>query len=184
VDLTTGAGIDDAVAAQTLAEGVVEHADLVLSLARAALDTDIVKHAAARPHWRETYTGTVIGDRVLEGIIDLLYRDDDGLVIVDYKTDAVPIAALSARVDYYRPQPWCGSATTACSSRGPLPWRRAVAVAGPAVTAQRSAAPSRTRGRPRTPRTRATCPRTAGSTCERGMGCTRASTPTATRTVR
>ena len=31
-----------------------------------------------------------VGDRVLEGYIDLLYRDDDGLVIVDYKTDAVP----------------------------------------------------------------------------------------------
>ena len=25
---------------------------------------------------------------MLEGYIDLLYRDDDGLVVVDYKTDA------------------------------------------------------------------------------------------------
>jgi ATP-dependent helicase/nuclease subunit A len=47
---------------------------------------------------------TVLGDTVLEGIVDLLYRDDDGLVIVDYKTDAVPLSALSARVDFYRPQ--------------------------------------------------------------------------------
>jgi ATP-dependent exoDNAse (exonuclease V) beta subunit len=37
---------------------------------------------------------TVIGDRVLEGIVDLLYRDDDGLVVVAYKTDAVPLSAL------------------------------------------------------------------------------------------
>ena len=28
--------------------------------------------------------------------MDLLYRDDEGLVIVDYKTDAVPLSALSA----------------------------------------------------------------------------------------
>jgi ATP-dependent exoDNAse (exonuclease V) beta subunit len=42
---------------------------------------------------------------VLEGIIDLLFRDDDGtVVIVDYKTDAVPAAALPARVEFYRPQ--------------------------------------------------------------------------------
>jgi ATP-dependent exoDNAse (exonuclease V) beta subunit len=104
VDLVTAEGIDDAVAAQALAEGVADHTGLVTQLARAALASNVVQHAATRPHWRETYAGTVIGDRVLEGIIDLLYRDHDGLVIVDYKTDAAPVAALDARVDFYRPQ--------------------------------------------------------------------------------
>jgi ATP-dependent exoDNAse (exonuclease V) beta subunit len=47
---------------------------------------------------------TTVGDRVLEGVVDLLYRDDDGLVVVDYKTDAVPLSAYAARVDFYRPQ--------------------------------------------------------------------------------
>ena len=37
VDLATGAGLDDAVAAQVLAEGVVEHAELVQALVRSAL---------------------------------------------------------------------------------------------------------------------------------------------------
>jgi ATP-dependent exoDNAse (exonuclease V) beta subunit len=64
----------------------------------------VVRRAASRPHWRETYVGTVVGDRVLEGFIDLVYEDDDGLVIVDYKTDTVPLAALDRRVAYYRPQ--------------------------------------------------------------------------------
>jgi ATP-dependent helicase/nuclease subunit A len=104
VDLATGDGLDAAVAAQALAEGVVDHADTVARLARAALQSDIVQQAARRPYWRETYVGTVVEDRVLEGIVDLLYRDDDGLVIVDYKTDAVPAAALASRVAYYRPQ--------------------------------------------------------------------------------
>jgi ATP-dependent exoDNAse (exonuclease V) beta subunit len=104
VDLATGRGLDDAVAAQALAEGVVDHADVVRELAQAALGADIVQRAAARPHWRETYAGTEIGDRVLEGYVDLLYRDDDGLVIVDYKTDAVPTGALDARAAFYRPQ--------------------------------------------------------------------------------
>ncbi|MDT5038037.1 MAG: hypothetical protein QOE03_3222 [Micromonosporaceae bacterium] len=104
VDLTTGDGLDHAVAAQVLAEGVADHTDLVASLARAALGSDVVRYAATRQHWRETYVGTLVGDRILDGVIDLLYRDDDGLVIVDYKTDAAPAAALDGRVTYYRPQ--------------------------------------------------------------------------------
>jgi ATP-dependent exoDNAse (exonuclease V) beta subunit len=104
VDLATGAGLDDAVAAQVLAEGVAEHADVVTALARSALASDVVRRAASRPYWRETYVGTVVGDRVLEGFIDLVYQDDDGLVIVDYKTDTVPAAALDRRVAFYRPQ--------------------------------------------------------------------------------
>ena len=42
---------------------------------------------------------------VLEGYVDLIFRDDDGsLVVVDYKTDAVPAGAIGSRVTYYRPQ--------------------------------------------------------------------------------
>jgi len=104
VDLGTGAGLAAAVAAQVLVEGVADHADLVAQLAGAAISSDIVRHAATRPHWRETYVGTVVGDRVLDGVVDLLYRDADGLVIVDYKTDAAPADALDARVWHYRPQ--------------------------------------------------------------------------------
>ncbi len=104
VDLATGRGLDDAVAAQALAEGVAQHADIVAALARAALGSRTVQRAVARSYWRETYVGTVVGERVLEGFIDLVYRDDDGLVIVDYKTDTVPVAALDQRVAFYRPQ--------------------------------------------------------------------------------
>jgi ATP-dependent exoDNAse (exonuclease V) beta subunit len=105
VDLATGAGLGDAVASQALAEGVDRHADLVRSLAEAALLAPAVRRAAQRPHWRETYVGTNVAGRVLEGFIDLVYRDDDGLVIVDYKTDAVATSqGLDARTLFYRPQ--------------------------------------------------------------------------------
>ncbi|MFJ8532831.1 UvrD-helicase domain-containing protein [Streptomyces sp. NPDC093591] len=104
MNLRTGEGLDDAVAEQVLAEGVEEHADIVSQLARTALQSNVVQRAASRPHWRETYVGTAIGDRVLEGIVDLMYRDDDGLVVVDYKTDTVPPHALGRRVAFYRPQ--------------------------------------------------------------------------------
>jgi ATP-dependent exoDNAse (exonuclease V) beta subunit len=108
VGLTGGdrAGRREVVAAQCLAEGVPEYADVVSGLVESALSSPVVARAAARPHWRETWVATTQPDgTVLEGIVDLLYREDDGsLVIVDYKTDAVPAPALPARAGYYRPQ--------------------------------------------------------------------------------
>ncbi|MEO1059599.1 MAG: PD-(D/E)XK nuclease family protein, partial [Actinomycetota bacterium] len=38
-------------------------------------------------HWRELFVAAPIGQRVLEGYVDLLVRTDDGLIVVDYKTD-------------------------------------------------------------------------------------------------
>lgn len=106
VDLATGAGLEDAVAAQCWAEGITDHADMVRDLARSLLQSDVVRRAAAREHWRESYVATVQEDgTVLEGFVDLLYREDDGrLVVVDYKTDDVPVEAWPARAAFYAPQ--------------------------------------------------------------------------------
>ncbi|WP_138732032.1 UvrD-helicase domain-containing protein [Modestobacter excelsi] len=106
VDLATEAGLDEAVAAQCAAEAVEDHADVVTALVRSALGAEVVQRAAAHQHWREMYVGTVQhNETVLEGYVDLVYREDDGsLVVIDYKTDAIPASALAARVTYYRPQ--------------------------------------------------------------------------------
>jgi ATP-dependent helicase/nuclease subunit A len=46
-----------------------------------------------------------VGDRVLEGYVDLLVRTEDGFVIVDYKTDAWRQGADRAeRIARYRRQ--------------------------------------------------------------------------------
>jgi len=119
VDLATGRGLEDAVAAQVLAEGVAQHAGIVAQLARAALGSAAVQHAASRPHWRETYVGTTIGDRVLEGFVDLIYRDD-GLVIIDYKTDSVPAVALDQQVAFYRPQMAAYAAALQAATQEPV----------------------------------------------------------------
>ena len=105
IDLATGDGLDEAVAAQCLAEGV-EHRDAVADLCRSALSMPAVQRAAARRHWRETYVGAVQDDgTLLEGFMDLVYEEDDGsLVLVDYKADAVPVEALKARAAFYAPQ--------------------------------------------------------------------------------
>ncbi len=120
IDLATGDGRTAAVAAQAVAEGVVGQEALVGKLVDSALASDVVRRAAAREHWRETYVGTVQEDgTVLEGYVDLIYRDEDGtLSVVDYKTDAVPAGAVSSRVTYYAPQmtAYCTALAAATSS--------------------------------------------------------------------
>lgn len=106
IDLADGSGLDVAVDTQALAEGVTSHRELVEQLVRSALTSDLVRRAAAREHWKEMYVGAVNDDGdLVEGYIDLVYRDgDSALVIVDYKTDAIPTGAVETRVAYYRPQ--------------------------------------------------------------------------------
>lgn len=105
IDLATGAGLDDAVAVQCQAEAVPERAVEVRHLVEEALGSPSVQAAATRPHWREVYACTPIGDRLLEGYVDLLYRGPDGLVVVDHKTSASddPVE-LDRRVQGYRLQ--------------------------------------------------------------------------------
>ncbi len=98
--------IDDAVAAQAAAEGVIGHETHIRALVDAALESPTVVAAAASPHWRELYVGVPLGDgRTLEGYVDLLYRRPDGLVIVDYKTGPAGVDAdLDPLVQRYRLQ--------------------------------------------------------------------------------
>ncbi len=105
VDLATGEGLDAAVASQCEAEAVVGRADEVRRLVTSALGSQSVRAAAAGDHWKELYVCAPLGDRQLEGYIDLLYRGPDGLVVVDYKTSATSDPAdLAGRVDGYRVQ--------------------------------------------------------------------------------
>jgi ATP-dependent helicase/nuclease subunit A len=51
------------------------------------------------------YVGAPVGDRVVEGYLDLLVRTAEGLVVVDYKTDYLASPGeLDERVRRYRPQ--------------------------------------------------------------------------------
>ncbi len=68
IDLATGAGLDDAVAAQCQAEAVPERAGDVRRLVESALGADVVRAAAAAPHWREVYACTPIGGPSARGL--------------------------------------------------------------------------------------------------------------------
>lgn len=106
VDLATGADLAVIAAAQAAAEGLSSRVDDVERLARAALESEPVRAAVASGrYWRELYVSTAVGAGLVEGFVDLLYDTDDGLVVVDYKTDAVRTDAdITAAVARYRVQ--------------------------------------------------------------------------------
>ncbi|MGI8937875.1 MAG: UvrD-helicase domain-containing protein [Iamia sp.] len=95
----------ESVAAQCQAEAIPDREDTVHTLVAQALESRSVTEASAAEHWREIYACTPVGERLLEGYVDLLYRSPDGLVVVDYKTAATADADdLDRRVDGYRTQ--------------------------------------------------------------------------------
>lgn len=103
IDLATGAGLEAAVASQCEAEAVSGRVDEVRRLVTSALAAPSVCQAASSPHWREVYVSAPVGNRLLEGYIDLLYRGPGGLVIVDYKTSAsTDPEELARRAEGYR----------------------------------------------------------------------------------
>jgi len=105
VDLATGDGLADAAAAQSAAEGVARQEAVIARLAQSGLSTNAARTAAAGQHWRELWVAAPVGDRLVEGYIDLLYRTPDGLVVVDWKTDQVDSTdELDAKVARYRLQ--------------------------------------------------------------------------------
>ena len=105
VDLASGAGLANAAAAQAAAEGVANRQDVVERLAGHALDTAVAREAAAGEFWRELWVAAPIGDHLVEGYVDLLFRTLGGLVVVDWKTDHVDDdAAVAAKVARYRLQ--------------------------------------------------------------------------------
>jgi len=111
IDLSTGT--DDAgrpppevARGRAAAHGVSVHADAIVAMVEAALAAPTVTAGAAGRHWRELFVAVPVGGGVLEGFVDLVLEDDEGLVVVDYKTDRTAngqadVVRAAAR---YRPQ--------------------------------------------------------------------------------
>lgn len=105
IDLATGAGIEHRSRAQAVAEGVPDRESEVARLAQVAVQSDIVRRAVASQRiWREVPVAAPVGGGSLHGFIDLLFEEEDGLVVVDYKTDAVTDAQFPEIMQHYRLQ--------------------------------------------------------------------------------
>ena len=107
IDLESGDGIGELADEQATAHGVAGLANEVASLAKAVLDSAVVREAVkSGRYWRETPVAAGVGQgKSLEGVIDLVFESAPGeLVIVDYKTDAVRGRSLADMAEPYRTQ--------------------------------------------------------------------------------
>ncbi|MGB5756582.1 MAG: PD-(D/E)XK nuclease family protein, partial [Acidimicrobiales bacterium] len=87
------------------AEGVADLAAEVESRLRSALEAPTVQLAATATHWRELYVAIPAGQGTVEGFIDLCIDTEDGLIVADYKTDALTgPESVAAKVAEYRVQ--------------------------------------------------------------------------------
>ena len=104
-NLHTGDDIQGLAAAQCAAEGIIGLEPTVEALARSAMAAPIVRTAITGEHHRELFVAAMVGDRVLEGYVDLLVRTSRGWLIVDYKTDSWKTGTdRSERIARYRNQ--------------------------------------------------------------------------------
>ncbi len=104
-DLASGDDIANRARAQAVAEGIPGRETEVARLARAAVNSNIVRRAVASGRlWREVPVAVPTGNGALHGFIDLLFEESDGLVVVDYKTDSVSPAQAAEAVQRYRLQ--------------------------------------------------------------------------------
>jgi ATP-dependent helicase/nuclease subunit A len=92
IDLATGTddagrSARDVAHARAAAQGVAAHADAIATMVGAALASPTVAGGGGGRHWRELFVAVPVGEGVLEGFVDLVLEHDDGLVVVDYKTD-------------------------------------------------------------------------------------------------
>jgi len=91
--------------AQAVAEAVPERTDEVARLVDAALASAAAGRArGARGALREVPFALARDGAVVEGFIDLVIPGPDGLEIVDWKTDDVPVAGVPERLGSYRLQ--------------------------------------------------------------------------------
>ncbi len=105
IDLTTGDGLERLAQRAASGEGIPARADLVEELVRKGWEMESVQRAArAERLYREVPFAVCVGGAVLEGLIDLAFEDEDGLHIVDFKTDDVTEGQLGPHAERYRPQ--------------------------------------------------------------------------------
>jgi ATP-dependent helicase/nuclease subunit A len=90
VDLESGEGTEEISRAQAAVEGMPQRWKEIADLARRAIDSEVVRRAVSSGrYYREVFVSAPVEGILVEGFIDLLFEEDDGLVIVDYKTDSL-----------------------------------------------------------------------------------------------
>ena len=115
-------GVDEAArAAQEEFALADEAAPAVAAAVRAALTCAAVAAAGGHRSWREVFVATDVDGMLIEGFIDLLVETDEGLWVVDWKTDRVgDDGAVALAGDRYRPQVAAYALTAAAVTGQPV----------------------------------------------------------------
>ena len=102
LDLAKPSAVAELVRQQCGVEAISDRATTVEQLVFSALRSEAVGLAVTHRHHKELYVAAPIGDRLLEGYVDLLVETPTGLVIIDYKTDtANSDAEIEAKLATY-----------------------------------------------------------------------------------
>jgi ATP-dependent helicase/nuclease subunit A len=99
------AAIEAVARAQAVAEAIPDRAAEAAALVRVALGSQAAQRArSARRALREVPFAFPHDGVIVEGFADLVIEHEDGIEIVDWKTDRVPEDAVSARLKNYETQ--------------------------------------------------------------------------------
>jgi ATP-dependent exoDNAse (exonuclease V) beta subunit len=105
VTLPDGADVEELAQAICAEAAIPEAVELVIDMVRRCLESDVVRRAIATGDvQREVPFVVEENGRVLIGRIDLLFRDGDRAVVVDYKTEAVALGGEPAAAEAHRGQ--------------------------------------------------------------------------------
>lgn len=107
IDLETAHGLSELCKEQAAVEHVSDASTEIEELVKSVLESPSVREATCSlGYWREVFVGSMLSASLgIEGYIDLLYRTESGLVIVDYKTDrARTDAEIDERMEKYQYQ--------------------------------------------------------------------------------
>ncbi|MBI5288750.1 MAG: PD-(D/E)XK nuclease family protein [Chloroflexi bacterium] len=100
-----GADIDAFARAQAVAEAIPHRAEEVARLVRRALGSDAAQRArTAKRALREVPFAAPRNSVIVEGFADMVIETDDGIEIVDWKTDQITPSEVQDRLQQYELQ--------------------------------------------------------------------------------
>ena len=105
LDLKSGRNLEELCREKTMDTPVAGVAQRLAELCRGCIGHPVMERARSSNRlFREVPFSVAMDDKIIEGKIDLLFREQGGWVIVDYKTDDVSGEALERRFQSYREQ--------------------------------------------------------------------------------
>jgi ATP-dependent helicase/nuclease subunit A len=74
-------------------------------MVKEALNSPILQRAIKSDNYQKEVPFTYKNNgTIFEGVMDLVFKEEDGLVVLDFKTDLLKKDDLNSRVQHYRPQ--------------------------------------------------------------------------------